>query len=366
MKMTEKPLTPPPGLAVAALMILRRTLQKAADSVVPAQLAMFERITGVASGQVLCELARLGVPDLLADGPLTAAQLADKTKTDAGSMLRAMRGAVAMGVFDRRSDGRYENNRLSNALRSGDLESVRSFATYFGSKSNVLAWADIAETMRTGKNAFERVHKKSVWDWFDEHPDERETFAHAMMGLTLVDAPGIATTYPFGEIGTLCDVGGGRGTLLSELLLHHPKLRGMLCDAPGVLDSAKKLLTQRGVAERVELVAGNFFDSVPKGADAYSLKNILHDWDDERSIKILKNVRSAMEPGKKVLVIEAVVEEDNMDFGAMVDLQMMMVCCDGRERGRKDFERLFDASGFRLTRIVVAPTLIAVIEGVAV
>lgn len=297
---------------------------------------------------------------------MSGADLAERTKTDPDAMHRVMRASVAMGVFERREDGRFANNRLSRTLTTGDLESARSFAIYFGSKSNMLAWADFAETLRTGKNAFDRVHGTTVWDWFDRHPDELETFAHAMMGMTLLDAPGIASSYPFGQIGKLCDVGGGRGSLLSEILLHHEKLLAILCDAPGVLDSAKKLLTQRGVVDRVELVPGSFFDVVPKGADAYMMKNILHDWDDERSTKILKNVRGATERGQKLLVCEAIVEPDSEDFGALSDIQMMVVCGEGRERSRADFERLFAASGFRLERIVATPTLMHVVEGVAV
>ena len=363
---TDQPLAAPPSLAVRAILALRRTMIRAADACVPAPLAMLERVTAAAGSHILAELARLGVPDLLEDKPMSGAELAEQTKTDPDAMQRVMRACVAMGVFGRRSDGRFENNRLSRALTSGDLESVRSFAVYFGSKSNMLAWADFAETLRTGKNAFDRVHGATVWEWFDCHPEERETFAHAMMSMTLLDAPGIASSYPFGEIGKLCDVGGGRGSLLSEILLHHRKLRGMLCDAPGVLDSAKKLLAQRGVADRVDLVAGSFFDVVPKGADAYLMKNVLHDWDDDRSKKILKNVRAAMERGQKLLVCEAIVEPDSEDFGALSDIQMMMVCGEGRERSRADFERLFEAADFRLERVVQTPTLMNVVEGIAV
>lgn len=365
-KVTDKKLPAPPSVAVRAVLALRKALIKAADAVVPPQIAVLERVTAGAGGHVLSELARLGVPDLLLERPMTGAEIAARTKTDTAAMQRTMRAAVAMGVFERTADGRFTNNRLSTALRRGDIESARAFAIYFGSKSNAHAWADFGETLRTGKSAFDRVHGMTVWEWFDKHPDERETFAHAMMSITLVEAPGIAATYPFGELGKICDVGGGRGSLLSEILLHHPRLRGVLCDAPGVLESAKSLLAQRGVAHRVELVPGSFFDSVPRGADAYVLKNILHDWDDARGATILRNCRAAMEPGQKILVVEAIVEADSEDHGALADIQMMVVCGEGRERGRADFERLFRASGFRLGRVFEAPTTIGIIEGIAV
>lgn len=153
--------------------------------------------------------------------------------------------------------------------------------------------------------------------------------------------------------------------LLSEVLLHHPGLTARIVDAPGVLDSARRLLAARGVADRVELVAGSFFDSVPAGADAYLLKNVLHDWDDDRSSKILRNCRLAMAPGQRLLIIEQLVEADSEHPATMVDLHMRVVCGEGRERARADFERLLAATGFRLARVFTAPTGMSILEGVA-
>ena len=364
--LTNKKGKAPPGFAVRAALALRKTFQRAADACVPSQLAAFEHLSGVAHTMIVGELARLRIPDLVVERPLTAAELAEKLGTDADATMRLMRGAVVLGFFERDRGGRFRNNRLSRALLTGDLESVRAFAEYFASKSNVLAWADFPETIRTGKHAFERVHGKTVWEWFDEHPHERETFAHAMMTLTLVEAPGIASTYPFAEVQRVCDVGGGRGTLVGELLVHHPHLRAVLADAPGVIASAKPQLAQRGVLDRVELVPSSFFESVPKGCDAYILKNILHDWDDARSITILKNVRAAMEKGQRVLVVEALVEEDTEDLGAVSDLQMMVVCAEVGGGGRADFGRLLGASGLRMERTFECPTPVAVVEGIAI
>jgi hypothetical protein len=363
---SKRPLPAPPRGAVRGLLALRKALLRAADAVVPAQLAVFDRVTATAGSHVVSELARLKVADLVEVRPLTAAELAAKTDTDPGSMLRAMRGAVSMGFFQRDDEGRYSNNRLSATLRSTEVYDVRSFAEYFGSRSNMEAWCDFPETLRTGENAFERVHGKSIWEWFDEHPHERQTFADSMMAMTLADAPGIATTYPFAEIHRLCDVGGGRGTLLSEILVRHPHLRATLCDNAGVLDSARELLAKRGVIQRVDFVAGSFFDGVPRGSDAYVMKHVLHDWDDERCIAIMKNCRSVMEPGNRLLVVEALVEHDSDDYGPLADLHMMIVCSGGRERGRAEFERLFEAAGFRLGRVLDAPTPVAILEGIAV
>lgn len=365
MTLSSRRLPTPPPLVVRAAAALRKRLLRAADRVVPAPAAVLQRILASAEVSLLCELARVGVPDLVEPGPLHAEEIAARTGTDPDAMARALRAAVFAGYFVRRADGRYANNRMSRALRDVD-GSARSFMLYFGSKSNLHAWADFGETLRTGKNAFERVHGVSVWEWFDRHPEERETFARAMMGLTLMEAAGVASTYPFSELGKLCDVGGGRGTLLSEILLHHPGLAGVLVDAPGVLESARHLLAARGVADRVELVAGSFFDAVPPGADGYLLKNVLHDWDDARARAILGKCRAAMTAGQRVIIVEQLVEPDCDELPAMIDVHMMTVCNEGRERGRADFERLLKASGFRMGRVFVTTTTMGIVEGVAV
>src|SRR5262249_17869851 len=164
---------------------------------------------------------------------------------------------------------RFVNGRLAAALLSGSPSRSREWALYFSSGSNVAAWGDFAETLRTGSSAFDRLHGMTVWEWFQAHSDEREMFAHAMMGLPFGDATIVGSIYPVEEIDAVCDVGGGRGTLLSELLLRFPRLSGILVEDRRVLASAREFLAARGVAGRVMLVPGNFFESVPLGADAY-------------------------------------------------------------------------------------------------
>lgn len=355
----------PPPFVVRAAMAVRKRLLRAADAVLPAEAAVLQRIFAGAEVNLISALVRAGVPELLAGEALTADEIAARTNTDADAMLRTLRAAVFAGYFVRRGDGRYAHNRMSRALLDAD-GSARTFMLYFGSRSNQHAWADYDETLRTGKNAFERVHGVGIWEWFDRHPDERETFARAMMGFTIMEAGGIATTYPFGEVKHVCDVGGGRGTLLSEILLTYPGLTGWIVDAPGVLASARPLLQARGVADRVTLRAGSFFDAVPAGADLYILKNVLHDWDDERARKILGNCRAAMQPGQRLVVIEQIVEADTDHLATMIDVHMMMVCNEGRERGRADFARLFAEAGFQLARVFVTTTTMGILEGVAI
>jgi hypothetical protein len=358
---------PPPRFAIGLVLGLRRLLQRAADALVPPQLVLFDRIIGLGATQVIRAAVRLGLPDLLEEGPRTAAELAAATGADPDALHRTLRGAVVVGLFDLGRDGRFRNNRLSRALRAGAPGSLRNYALYFGSASNVHAWADFDRTLLSGGNAFERVHGATIWDWFDAHPDERETFAGAMGELTELYASAIATGYPWTEVRRLCDVGGGRGTLLAEILIRHPHLEGVLLENAGVLEAARPYLAARGVEGRVEPVAGSFFEEVPARCDAYLLKNVLHDWDDGRCRVILGNCRRAMVPGNRLLVVETVVEADSVrDLGPLSDLQMMVVCAGGRERSRAEFGRLFAECGFRLHRVVATASPMSVLEGLAV
>jgi hypothetical protein len=356
----------PPRFLVKIVLGLRRALLWLANALVPPQLPLFELATGVSKTQMLSTAARLRIADLLDVGPLDAAALAAHTRRDPDAVQRMMRALANVGVFTLRKDGRFANNRMSAGLRSGRVGTFRDFADYFGSASNVGAWADFDRTLTSGKNAFERVHGMSVWDWFDRHPEERAVFAAAMGSMTTLDAPGVARAYPFGEVSRVCDVAGSRGALLAEVLTQHPHLSGVLFDNERVIASAPELLSARAVADRVKLSSGSFFDRVPEGCDAYLLKNILHDWDDDRSVTILQNCRRAMQPGHRLLVVELLLERDATDgIGPLSDVQMMMVCNEGRERGRADFERLFRRAGFELRRVVPTATLMSIVEGVA-
>lgn len=356
----------PPRLLVRLALSLRRALLALANGLVPPQLPLFELATGAARTQLLGAAARLRIADLVAKQPKDAGELARQLGCNPDALHRMMRALASTGCFELLSDGRFANNAVSEGLRSDVPGSSRDFAIYFASRSNVGAWADFGRTLETGDNAFSRVHGKSVWSWFDEHPEERTTFAAAMGSMTQLDAGGIARAYPFEELGSVCDVAGGRGMLLSEVLRTHPHLRGVLVDNPGVLASATGLLEARGVAGRVELRPGSFFDELPSGCDAYLLKNVLHDWSDETSERILQCCRRAMRPGQRLLLVELLVERNSTyAVGPMSDVQMMVVCDEGRERSVADFERLLARTGFALRRVLPTRSLMSIVEAVA-
>jgi hypothetical protein len=360
-----KPLpSPPPRPVVRLILWAHRWLTGAGRALLPAEARVTDLVTGVAGSYALLAIVRRGVPDVLADQTLSSADLAARIGCNADLLHRTMRVLATRGVFRLLPDGRFANSPASHALRTGHPGAAREFVLYFMSRSNLAAWEAIDWTLETGDSAFEHVHGMSVWDWFEQHPDERQTFAAAMTGLTVADAPLIAGLYPFDRIRVLCDVGGGRGLLLSEVLLRHPVLEGILCDAPSVLASARSLLEQRGVVHRVKLEPASFFDRLPAGADAYLMKNILHDWDDETCVRILRVVRAAAGSGARLVVAESLVSRVSRDpFGTGADLQMAIACSRGRERDVDDFHHLFARAGFAPGCVLRSP-LIGVIEGV--
>ena len=355
---------PPPTFVIRAVLALRALLIRLTNAITPPELLVLEKATGVALTASIAAFVKHYVP-LLDEGPISADDAARRLGRDPDTTFRFLHFLASGGFVTMRSDRRFEHNRVSRILARGHHSRAAEFVEYFASTSNVRSWLDMDATLVTGKNAFERVHGMSVWEWFDAHPDERECFAEAMMGFTLGDAPFVAAGYPFREVKTICDVGGGRGTLVSELLLRHPHLRATLVDAAGVLDLARALLDHRKVADRVTLTPGNFFERVPGGAELYVLKNVLHDWDDERSLIILRAVRAAMQPGQKVLIVESFIDRSRPDpLVSGADMQMMMVCGEGRERTAADFRDLLQRSGFAPGRAFPHP-VVGMIEGIA-
>jgi DNA-binding transcriptional ArsR family regulator len=358
------PAAPPPR-AIDAALALRRLLLRAADSLLPAWAAVFDRTMGIGRTQVIGVIAELGVPDLLAGGPLSAAELAARLEVDPDALHRVLRVAAADGLLRLDRRGRFRITRLGRTLQSDAPATLRPWARYMALRSTRDAWGDLGESVRTGRAAFERVHGSSVWDWFAAHPEEERLFAAAMRSITELDAPAVSAADLWPDEGTVCDVAGGAGTLLAEILVRRPTLRGVLVEARGVLVEAEKHLTARGVRDRVELVEGDLFGELSASADVYLLKNILHDWDDETSARILAGVRRTMPAGSRLFVLEQLQERNRPHpFSSLSDLQMLTQCVDGRERSREELLALIAGAGLtpgRVERVGVS----ALVEGVA-
>lgn len=328
---------------------------------------LVEMIGGVVRTAAVGAAARHGIADLVAQRPLAAGEIAKWTGTNPDAMHRLLRLLVSLGVLACTEDGRFAATEVSRQLTSDHPSSLRAYAQYFGSASNIQAYADLDGTLRDGGCAFDRVHGQTMWQWFDDHADEARTFAQQMRGFTALVAPLVARSPSFSSVTCLCDVSGGTGTLLSEILLIHPKLRAILFDRASVLAFADELLGRKGVLGRVQKAAGDFFEEVPAGADGYVLKDVLHNWDDARSTKILANIRRAAEPGARLFVVEVLLEQDEFDLQkAVYDVHMMVSCSGGRQRSRSELENLFGESSFRMDQVERITPFHSLVVGTAI
>lgn len=356
----------PPRIMIEAALAARRSLIALAGLMVPAPIAVFDASIGGGRSFVLGAVAELGVADLLAEGPADADTLASRLGVDADALHRLLRAAAVMRVVSLRPDGRFRETRLTRTLRTDAAVSMRQWCRYFTLPSTVAAWQDLVGSVRTGRSAFPRVHGRSVWDYYGDHPDEGRTFAEAMRAMTSMDARAVAAAYPWPESGTVCDVAGGTGTMLAAVLARRKGLRGVLVDVKDVLVEAGRFLDGRGLTERVELVECDIFTSVPVTADVYLLKNVLHDWDDEACLRILKTVRSAMPLGSRLIVVEQLQERNTPDdFASLIDLQMLTQCDDGRERSAAELAYLLRQAGLRPEGVRRSPGVMALVDAVA-
>ena len=313
-------------------------------------------VNGYQVSHALSAAAALGISDLLADGPRTAAQLADASGAHAPTLLRLLRALATVGVYERQDDGRFALTELGGALRSDVPGSVAGWATLVGRPSYVQAWGALEDSVRTGENAFSRVHGASVWEYRAARPEEQAVFDRAMTSLSGPVADAVAQAYDFDRFGSVVDVGGGRGHQLAAILARHPGVRGVLFDQPEAVAAVPP-------GERMSVVGGDFFAAVPEGCDAYLLKAVLHDWPDDESVAILRGCRRAMAPGGVVLIVEQLLDlAPDPVRTAFSDLNML-VAPGGRERELAEYGNLLTAAGFALGRAVPTGTDVFVIEG---
>jgi hypothetical protein len=318
--------------------------------------------SGYWKSQALYVAAKLGIADLLRDGPQSPDDLARVTGTHPRGLARLLRALASEGVFAETADGRFAQSPLSEFLRADVPGTIRPMVLMLG-EEHYHTWGQLLFSVRTEKPAFDVVHGKPVFDYLAEHPQEAALFDEAMVAIHGAETAAVLGAYDFSGIGTLVDVGGGNGSNLIGILGKYPQLRGVLYDLPHVVARAEPKLKAAGLADRCTAVGGSFFDSVPPGGDAYHLRHIIHDWDDDKSLTILRRCRGAMRPGARLLVVESVIPPGNERFfGKWLDLNMMVIP-GGLERTEAQYRELYEKAGFRLTRIVPTRTEMSVIEG---
>lgn len=333
------------------------------DPQVPPQVSILQLISGFWISRAVYVIAKLGIPDLIAEGPRSVDELAQATTTHSGALARVIRALVSVGVLAETADGRVSLTPLSEVLRTNVPGSVRWFTISELGEEHYPAWGDLLHSVKTGEIAFDHVFGMDIWEFFRTHPDNARLFNDSMSGMTAAANEAILAKYDFSPIKRMVDIGGGHGGLITSILKANPSMTGVLFDAPVVIEGAMPRLQASGVGDRVEAVAGDFFKQVPAGADGYILKWIIHDWDDDRATTILKNIRSGIASDGRVLIADVVLPESSEPhFGKFFDLNML-VMTGGKERTANQFEQLLKKSGFQLTNVVSTESPFSIVEG---
>ncbi len=310
-------------------------IQQNQTDVPPPDVILMQMLFGAQMQRSVCLASRLGIPDLLATQSQTAEELADKTGMNAPSLYRLLRTLASIGVFSETADRKFELTPISSLLRSDVSNSVRDFAVMMGEDWIWQALGELPYSVETGGVAHQKVQGMGSFEFFRKNEEAGKVFNAAMTNFTRAIIPAVIEGYDFSGVNRLVDIAGGHGLLLAGILKANPHLQGVLFDLPFVIEGAGELLQIEDVSDRVELASGDFFESVPAGADTYMMKHIIHDWDDESSIKILQNIRSAMNEKGKVLIIEMVVPEGNEPHPSKALDILMLVMEGGKERTKE-------------------------------
>ena len=323
---------------------------------------LFEMLDGFAISQIAAAAAQLGAWDHLAAGPLTADQLAGLTGTQVEPLRRLVHAWCLLGLLTPADDrGRYRAAPLLELLGTGAPGSLTGMARLYG-QEYYRAWGELLHTVRTGESGFERFHRTSLWKHLAGNDGAAQAFAHAMTFNVMRHIPRILESFDFSTAKLVVDVGAANGELLAAILARHPALRGIAFDLPRVADRSGTVFEDRGLAQRCEVVTGDFFETVPRGGDLYVLKAVLHNWDDERAVRILENCRAAMAPGGRLLVIESPRSDASDDLGLVLKDLWMMVLFGGRDRTTPEYVSLIERAGFAHAEVVPGPGSPALIQ----
>jgi hypothetical protein len=318
---------------------------------------------GLITHQALYAAAKLGVADLLKDGPQTSSELARILKVDESALYRILRLLASQNVFEETSPRAFANTELSHFLRTGVPGSVRAILIFRGSEFFFEPFAEILYSIETGRAARAKVYGMEAFEYMKTHPETARIFDDAMTNMSELVGPAVAAAYDFGKWGSLMDVGGGNGMLLASILGAHPDLRGVLADLPHTLERARHCGFLGGeLASRSAMQPCDFFREVPSGCRAYVMKNVIHDWDDERAQNILANCRRAVPADGALLLVEWALPEGNAPSAGKFADVVMLLMTGGKERTVEEYRQLLDRSGFRLNQVVPTSPDLSIIE----
>jgi hypothetical protein len=311
-------------------------------------MQMMEMLYGALATQLISVAAELGIADLLADGPRSADDLAASSGADSAALYRLLRALASLGVFTEVAPGTFGLTPLAETLRTGVRGSMKELAQDVGGRTRLLAYSELSYSIRTGKPAFDHAHGTSMWSYLQAHPEEVALFGRAMGNLASEAHAAAVDAYDLSDAARLVDVGGGEGYLIATVLPRYPNMKAVLFDAPHVAKGAARVFAGAGIGDRAEIVSGDVFQSVPAGGDVYVLSSILFSYTDSEARTILTNIRRAMDPAGKVLVLEPIIPQGNESHpGKLLDV-CQLALHRGGVRSKAEFAALFSSSGLRL------------------
>jgi len=328
----------------------------------PADLVL-QLTTGYIVSAALYAATKLGIPDLLQGGSRGVKELAAASKSNEDALYRTLRALAGAGVFRETSARVFELTPAAECLCSNAQNSMRDVLLWIADPFHFRIYAETPHALENGKTVAERVTKMPLFEYFTKDKEESEVFNRAMTNFSAVLIPAVLEAYDFSYLNgkTLVDVAGGHGYVLTAILQKYPQIKGVLFDLEHVVAGAKAGIQKLGLADRCPTASGDFFKAVPSG-DAYVMKHIIHDWDDERALTILQCCHRAGAKNAKVILVEAVISKGNEPHMAKwLDIEMLLLP-GGRERTEEEFHALFERAGFRLTRVVATKSPVCVIE----
>jgi hypothetical protein len=330
----------------------------------PPAAQMMQLILGKWVTRPIHAAAELGIADLLADGPMDTADLATATGTHAPSLFRLMRALAGIGIFAERPPQRFALTALGECLRSGQL---RPQALLFGSRWHDQAWSELLHSIRTGESAFEKAFGQPAFDWLQENPEAAELFASATAANISSRSQAVVDSYDFSSCRRIVDVGGGRGALLIEILRRAPQASGVVADLPPMVRAARQAIAEADLGSRCQTEECDFFDSVPAEGDVYILSDVLHDWGDDQCRQILRCCHQAMGATSKLLVVGFVIPPGDQPSPAkLLDLEMLVMGGDARERTVEELQQMLESSGFSVEQMIPTADGASIVEATPV
>ncbi len=311
---------------------------------------MLHKMHGYRENQIIYAASALCISDYLKKGGSTLAELVELTQTDRDFLFRFIRACVSIGLYSEKGD-RYFLNKAGNMLVSGSASTLRPIAMMRGDETNWKPWGELLYALKTGKNSFKKVFGTDLFDYFSKNPDSCENFNKSMSVFTSWETPAILRKYNFSVFKNIIDIGGGNGGFLMKIIQKNSYTNGIVYDIKELKKEAEAFLSTSCINGRINFISGNMFESIPEGGDCYIIKRVLHDWDDENVLKILKICRKAVKPESKLLIIEYIISKNN-HLGILNDIQMMVTFPGGRERTMQEFDSLVSKAGFKISKTI--------------